>query len=312
MPIRDKASKFAIDTLTEAKADTQKLIDFAGEELANRFLAVKHKIKPPRNDLYFWIKNRTPEQLLAVVQDAEATKSKRQIAREADLGAELICETDDWKVYHITTFEAAQKYGRDTTWCITGISSYGDRYWKQYTGQGVKFYFLITNGEYNPRGYDSKFAIAVYPNGDAEMYNQQDERAGIDEVPRPNGIKIPGVDLDELKPCCGFCEYCDMEFYYEDDINYGPNGEFMCEQCYEEKCFTCNHCYETFWNSESFELPDGDYVCERCFYNADVGFCDGCGEAYYFDNLHTVENGLIFCDNCFEEEEQAEEVEATE
>lgn len=39
--------------LNEAKADTQKLIDFAGEDLANRFLAVKNRLKAPENDLYY-------------------------------------------------------------------------------------------------------------------------------------------------------------------------------------------------------------------------------------------------------------------
>ena len=295
--------------LTEAKADTQKLIDFAGEDLANRFLAVKHKIKPPRNDLYFWIKNKSVEQLLAIVEFAEAEKSNRQKVKDARDGAELICETDYWRVYHITTFAASQKYGRDSQWCITGVNDYGDRYWKQYTDRGIKFYFLISKVSYDPRGYDSKFAIAVYPNGDVEMYNQQDDRAGIDEVPCSTGIKIPGVNIDEIKTCIGFCEYCGAEFEYEDEICYGPDGEFMCESCYEDRCFTCITCCDTFWNEDHFELPDGDWVCERCFERADVGYCDGCGEAFYFDSLHVMDNGEVYCDDCYEEEGNEEEVE---
>jgi hypothetical protein len=39
------------------------------------------------------------------------TQIKKEISEN---GAELIDETDLWKVYHITTYEAAQKYGRDT------------------------------------------------------------------------------------------------------------------------------------------------------------------------------------------------------
>ena len=295
--------------LIEAKADTQKLIDFAGEELAYRFLAIKNKLQPPRNDLYYWIKNHTPERLRKAVEYAEAIKSNRQKIRDASSGAELICETDNWKVYHITTFEASQKYGRDSQWCITGVGDYGDRYWKQYTEQGVKFYFLITKGDYDPRGYDSKFAIAVYPNGEAEMFNQQDDRAGIDEVPCPNGIKIPGIDIDDIRACIGFCEFCDTEFYYDDDICYGPNGECMCESCYENMCFFCSQCDETYWDDQHFELPDGTWVCERCFENSDVGFCDGCGDVFYFDSLHMTDDGEIYCDDCYEEESDDTEVE---
>lgn len=301
--IAKKLNRLNKASLTEAKADTQKLIDFAGEDLAKRFIAIKHKLKAPRNDLYFWIKNKTPDQLLAVVQDAEETKSNRQLAKEADQGAELICETDYWKVYHITSFAASQKYGRDSKWCITGVNGYGDRYWKLYTEQGVKFYFLITKVNYDPRGTDSKFAVAVYKDGSGELYDQQDEKVGFDSVPYSAGIEIPGVDLDSIHECIGFCDYCDTEFYDEDEINYGPNGEYMCESCYEKHCFTCYNCYDISWISKSFTMPDGSRVCERCFESAGVGFCDGCGEIYYYDSLHEVDNGLLFCDDCYEEEE---------
>ena len=39
------------DSLNEAKADIKNLIDFAGEDVANRFLAVKNRLKSPENDL---------------------------------------------------------------------------------------------------------------------------------------------------------------------------------------------------------------------------------------------------------------------
>jgi hypothetical protein len=49
------------DNLNEAKADTERLVTFAGQELADRFQAIKNKLKSPENDLYYWIKNKTPE-----------------------------------------------------------------------------------------------------------------------------------------------------------------------------------------------------------------------------------------------------------
>ena len=48
-----------LSILNEAKADKQKLIDFAGPDLAARFEANKKKLKAPENDLYYWIKNKT-------------------------------------------------------------------------------------------------------------------------------------------------------------------------------------------------------------------------------------------------------------
>ena len=189
------------DSLNEAKADTQNLITFAGEDLANRFLAIKHRLKTPESDLYYWIKNKTPEELEAAVSSLENSKTKTQAKKDlSDAGAKLISETEHWKVYHITTYEAAQKYGRDTKWCITGIDGYGDKYWKEYTEEAdVSFYFLITKGEYDPRGTDSKFAIALYPRGLGEVFNQQDDKIAFKDIPYIDEVHIPGYDLNTIK-----------------------------------------------------------------------------------------------------------------
>lgn len=183
-----------LSELNEAKADTQRLIDFAGEDLANRFLAIKHRLKAPENDLYYWIKNKKVDELEQTITNLEATKSATKVKKEiADRGAKLVGENDYWKVYHITTFEAAKKYGRDTKWCITGINDYGDKYWKQYTDTGVNFYFYIAKNEYAARGNDSKMALALYRNGQYEIFDQQDTLVGG----IPNAPAIPGLpDVD--------------------------------------------------------------------------------------------------------------------
>lgn len=178
--------------LTEAKADTERLVAFAGEDLANRFLAVKNRLKTPENDLYYWIKNKTPEELATFLNTIEQSKSVTQTKKDiADQGAELVCSSEHWKVYHITTFEASQKYGRDSKWCITGVGGYGDKYWKDYISNGIKFYFLITKGKYNPRGRDSKFAIAVYPNKNCEVFDQGDGKVALNQIPYFDEIDYP-------------------------------------------------------------------------------------------------------------------------
>ena len=189
------------DSLNEAKADTQHLIDFAGEDLANRFLAIKNRLKAPESDLYYWIKNKTPEELDTAVSTIENSITKTQAKKGlSEAGAKLISETDHWKIYHITTYEAAQKYGRDTKWCITGIDGYGDKYWKEYTEEaGVEFYFLITKENYDARGLNSKFAIALYPRGFGEVFNQQDDKIAFKDVPYIDEVHIPGYDLNAIK-----------------------------------------------------------------------------------------------------------------
>jgi DNA-directed RNA polymerase subunit RPC12/RpoP len=249
-----------LSELNEAKADTEKLIAFAGEDLANRFLAIKNRFKAPENDLYYWIKNKTPEELEQRVTDIESTKSITQAKKGiADAGAELVCESEHWKVYHITTFEASQKYGRDTRWCITGVNNWGDRYWKKYTNAGVDFYFLITKGEYDPRGKHSKIAIAV-KDGRCEVFDQRDTLIQLSTVPYIEEVKIPGIEklIDVVK-----CFDCD-KILDDNEIFVGLYDEVYCEECFNETYFKCAKCGQTFYRRDMLEDEHGNIFCTNC------------------------------------------------
>jgi hypothetical protein len=251
-----------LSELNEAKADTEKLINFAGEELANKFLDLKSKLKAPENDLYYWIK-KTPEELEAFLTKVEETKSNTQVKKEADQGAKLVCSSEHWNVYHITTFEASQKYGRDTKWCITGINNWGDKYWNEYIENGIQFYFLITKGDYDPRGKYSKIAIAVceYPPS-CEVFNQQDTRMTLDKIPYIEEIKIPGVDLENIYNAV-ICFDCGEEL--SNEIFYGPHDECYCKDCFDNNYYRCKNCGELHYAYiASFEDEHGDKFCLDC------------------------------------------------
>jgi hypothetical protein len=240
-----------LSELNEAKADTQRLIDFAGEDLANRFLAAKGKFKYPENDLYYWIKNKTVADLEQAIGAAENAKSNRQLTKEIiNNGAKLVLDTEHWKVYHITTFDAAVQYGKDTKWCITGLQDSGDKYWNKYKADGADFYFLITNGEYDPRGRDSKFALVLYEAKTEydevfeedvtygpwyEVYDQQDYSVLLEDVPFINEIKLPGVDFSKYEPKTGRllpCEKCGAWMTEEQaENNTTIYGDRLCLTC---------------------------------------------------------------------------------
>ncbi len=231
-----------LSNLNEAKADTEKLINFAGEELANKFLALKSKLKAPENDLYYWIK-KTPEELEAFLAKIEQKKSNTQIKKEvAGRGAKLVCSTQHWDVYSITTYEAAQAYGRDTKWCITGINNWGDSHWQDYKYQrGVDFYFLITKENYDPRAMDSKFAIAIYPDGETyEAFNQKDGQVLIEDIKYIDEVKIPGVDLWALESRGPHCSVCD-DYVFNEEGQYDSFNNLYCPTC---------------WNNELHEWVD--------------------------------------------------------
>jgi hypothetical protein len=221
--------------LIEAKADTERLIAFAGQELTDKFLSLKSKLKSPENDLYYWIK-KTPEELEAFLTKIEQKKSSTQIKKEvAGQGAKLVCSTPHWDVYNITTYEAAQAYGRDTKWCITGINNWGDSHWQDYKYQrGVDFYFLITKENYDPRALDSKFAIAIYPDGETyEAFNQKDGQVLIEDIKYIDEVKIPGIDLWALESRGEHCSVCD-DYVFNEEGQYDSNNNLYCPTCWNE------------------------------------------------------------------------------
>lgn len=255
--------------LVEAKEDTEKLIVFAGQELADKFLRLKSKLKSPENDLYYWIKKKTPEELRAFLATIEGTKSKTQVKKDfAEQGAELVCDSEHWKVYHITTFEASQKYGRDTKWCITGINNWGDEYWNEYRENGIQFYFLITKGDYDPRGKYSKIAIATCEQTtgghSCEVFNQQDTPIPLASVPYIDEITLPGIDMENIQNDIK-CFECGIILETEEDIMFGPQGECYCKDCFNSIYYRCKNCGELHWaHIASFEDEYGNKFCLDC------------------------------------------------
>lgn len=263
-----------LSELNEAKADTQKLIDFAGPELANRFLAIRNRLKAPENDLYYWIKKKTPADLEQAILNIENTKSNTKVKKElADQGAALVCETKHWLVYHITSFEAAQVYGRDTKWCITGIDGTGDHYWNGYKKEGAAFYFFISKVNYDPRGRDSKFSLAIYPHEvnwfddgvdfEYEVYNQVDwQLSDLSAIPYIEEVKIPGIDFNRIAvkedSSEGLCDECQSEVD-EDTLLGTAYGNFICERCWDRYINSEDGLVEYFINIANKDASPRDF-----------------------------------------------------
>lgn len=153
---------------------------------ATEFNSVRQNLKSPYNDFYYWIKLNDWDAFTKFMQEQRNKKDAKQ--KEKD-GARLIYSDKDWKVYEITTYEASVKYGANTKWCISGSKRWsnganGRGYWDDYTSKGVKFYFFI--------GRDTKYAIAIYPNGtDFEIFDAQDNSiAYIPNAPIIDEIKV--------------------------------------------------------------------------------------------------------------------------
>lgn len=186
--------------LLEAKADRDRFKAWAGEDLFNRFLKIKDRLKSPLNDMTYWTSTRTPRKVDelegVVVSEEEKIVAKSKEAKLIEEGAEILFEDDKWFVYFIKNFEACQKYGAGTKWCITGTNMdgddvYGRRYWDSYKRDGNQFYFFLRKGS------NEKFAVMIDEGGDHTIFNPKDR-----EIPFIEGAPaVPNLpDVSENNP----------------------------------------------------------------------------------------------------------------
>jgi len=86
-------------------------------------------------------------------------------------------ENDDWRVYHITSYEASVLYGKGTKWCISGADANGEKYFNDHASR-LAIYFAIPKP---PNPEELKTAVVVDANGNLQIFNAADDE--IDELP---------------------------------------------------------------------------------------------------------------------------------
>lgn len=97
------------------------------------------------------------------------------------------------------------------------------------------------------------------------------------------------------------CESCGVHLS-EGNIYHSPNGDILCESCYQDQYFYCEGCDRTCLLEDSFETQDG-LVCEDCYHNE--YFTDELDDKIYrlSDSVTASENRdgsnqfLIYIDN---------------
>jgi len=92
-------------------------------------------------DIEYWGK-KSFDEFEWFVDGLMLRKSNTQQREEKRGGAELVGESDKWRVYYISTQDACVYYGYDTKWCITD-KDIGKEKWDEYTQYG-NFYYLIS------------------------------------------------------------------------------------------------------------------------------------------------------------------------
>lgn len=201
--------------LLEAKQDEINFSNVFGQGMLDRFKAQKQRMKAPENDFYHWIRaskedlNGTIEKLDAFLSELEGKKTRSQKSKLASEGADVVYEDDEWIVLKINTYEAAQKYGAGSVWCITGRyeghEERGEEYFNSYrTRNNWDYYFYIKKDGRDLEGRQEKWCLCLNKdNIDSyeiwEGDQREEEEEEVDYI--PDAPHIDGLpDVSEPKP----------------------------------------------------------------------------------------------------------------
>lgn len=132
------------DLTIEAKKDLEDLKDYLGDNLFDSYMKIRDKITDPNFKDFTKLKKMDRNDIQDFVSSFQSKSDKKKADKTE--GAEKLYEDEDWVVYRITTYPAAQLYGKGTKWCITG----------RYAGheeQGQDFFDDYIDGRHLDGGY---------------------------------------------------------------------------------------------------------------------------------------------------------------
>lgn len=199
--------------IIEGKRDQEILNDFLGDDYYNRYQIIKNKISDPDyKDIYKLIK-KDPNEVMDYIDNFQSNRDYIKAAKE---GAKLIYEDDNWKVYKITSYNAAKYYGKNTRWCISGNypgheglgEKYFNNYIRDYNLDGG-YYFYI-----NKHNRREKYAVLKDRNtGEvSSIWDSSDEDLGrslLDadiDLPHVEEIGLKMYNKEDLFDAIKMCE----------------------------------------------------------------------------------------------------------
>lgn len=190
--------------INESKQDEIKfhkwwLDNYDIEDYYDDFIKLRPSLKSPYNDYYYWMK-RNPQELVDYIDNIKDKRnSKAYTNSKAKEGAQLIYSDKNWKVYKITSYEAAVKYGKGTKWCISGSKAWhngedGEEFFNNYVDSGTTFYFYINSD-------GNKYALAMYDNIGSGLNYDVYTSSDVKTLTIPNAPSIKGLPNLTYKNC---------------------------------------------------------------------------------------------------------------
>ena len=120
--------------------------------------------------------------------------------------------------------------------------------------------------------------------------------APVDVLARFTGDRhdLPFADNPEDEQECACCSCT----YGEDHAwRYDYQGNAICNDCYHERYFRCNHCRELFNNDDERVDNYGDRWCNGCWDDC-IRECYDCGEGFIEADVVKIDDGHYYCAEC--------------
>lgn len=134
----------------ESQKDLDDLKAYLGDKLFDDYMKIRDRISKDQNDFkdFGKLKKKDKKDIQDFVSSFQSKGDKKK--QDKTGGAKKIYDGKDWIVYKITSYPAAQLYGKDTKWCITGRypghEGRGEGYFNDYINQrdlDGGYYFFI-------------------------------------------------------------------------------------------------------------------------------------------------------------------------
>lgn len=214
------------DLVLESKKDLEDLKDYLGDDLFDSYMDIRDKISDPKFKDFSKLKKMDKKDIQDFVSSFQSKSDKRK--QDKIEGAEKIYEDADWIVYKITSYPAAQLYGKGTKWCITGryegAESQGEGYFNDYISRydlDGGYYFYISK-----KDPDRKYCLLLDKDGDIHSIWSADDTdmRDADKEDLPSDLpNIKGIDIQEYLDFFGSTDSNLLEALKKEIWNDDPN-----------------------------------------------------------------------------------------
>lgn len=157
-------------------------------------------------------------------------------------------------------------------------------YWES-TSQEIH----ITDGEMDFSGGFDTLRLAAEPD-DASRMVSAFEAVGVEP-------KVQDQGGYACSPCADCGKYGRDSYMSQD-----PNGDFICETCFDDKCFNCPSSGDVCWIDDGMESPSGELYSPAAW-NEHCCDCESCDTVIWADDSFTSERtDQTLCASCYEGE----------